>query len=124
MLRTRCVFTISSGSELDGNRRPFPTLASLAALPSGRGRTPGEPIAAGMCRSTRPDANPVRLAPLLADELLGGATQAALRIGRLGGPRPTHVFRQFMATESQVMAQVPAAVACGSSCGGGSAGAV
>ena len=36
-------------------------------------------------------------------------------------PRPTHVFRQFMATESQVIAQVPA---CGSSCGGGSAGAV
>ena len=52
--------------------------------------------------------------------------QLRLHCGLAGeaGPSPTHVFRQFMAAESQVMAQVPAAVACGSSCGGGSAGAV
>jgi hypothetical protein len=52
--------------------------------------------------------------------------QLRLHCGLVGeaGLRPTHVFRQLIATESQVMAQVPAAVACGSSCGGGSAGAV
>ena len=52
--------------------------------------------------------------------------QLRLHCGLAGeaGPMPTHVFRQFIATESQVMAQVPAAVAYGSSCGGGSAGAV
>jgi len=52
--------------------------------------------------------------------------QLRLHCGLAGeaGPSPTHVFRQFMAAELQVMAQVPAAVACGSSWGGGSAGAV
>jgi hypothetical protein len=62
-----------------------PNARKPAARPSGRARTAGKPIAAGMSASSWPDANPVRLAPLLADELLRGAAQAALRVGRRGG---------------------------------------
>jgi len=52
--------------------------------------------------------------------------QVRLHCGLAGvlGERATHVFRQLIAAESQVMLQVPAIVACGSSCGGGTGGAV
>ena len=40
------------------------------------------------------------------------------------GERATHVFRQLIAAESQVMAHVPANDDCGSSCGGGNGATV
>jgi hypothetical protein len=52
--------------------------------------------------------------------------QVRLHWGLAGvvGERATHVFRQLIAAESQVMAHVPANDDCGSSCGGGNGATV